>query len=498
MHLELQALESTHTWSIVDLPHGKIPIGCKWVYKVKYNADGTIERYKARLVAKGYTQLEGVDYFETFSPVAKLTTVRTLLALSSINNWFLEQLDVNNAFLHGDLNEEVYMTIPPGYKLAHSASSSTKVCKLNKSIYGLKQASRQWYSKLSDSLISLGYSHSNVDYSLFTKTCNNKFTALLIYVDDIVLTGNDFSEIQLVKSFLNDKFKIKDLGQLRYFLGLEVARSTSGIMLNQRNYTLELLSDTGMLAAKPSLTPYDLSLKLHCTESEYFDDVTQYRRLVGRLIYLTTTRPDIAFAVQQLSQHVSKPRHVHYKAATRILQYLKSCPAQGLFYPSNSKICLSGFADSDWATCPTTRRSVTGFTVFLGDSLISWKSKKQSTVSRSSSEAEYRALASLTCELQWLLYIFKDLNIHFSKPPSVYCDNQSAVHLAHNPTFHERTKHIEIDCHLIREKLEKGIIKLFPISSSAQLADLLTKPLAKPAFQHLVSKLGLINLHRPA
>ncbi|KAK2387518.1 cysteine-rich RECEPTOR kinase [Trifolium repens] len=398
MHLELQALESTHTWSIVDLPHGKIPIGCKWVYKVKYNADGTIERYKARLVAKGYTQLEGVDYFETFSPVAKLTTVRTLLALSSINNWFLEQLDVNNAFLHGDLNEEVYMTIPPGYKLAHSASSSTKVCKLNKSIYGLKQASRQWYSKLSDSLISLGYSHSNADYSLFTKTCNNKFTALLIYVDDIVLTGNDFSEIQLVKSFLNDKFKIKDLGQLRYFLGLEVARSTSGIMLNQRNYTLELLSDT----------------------------------------------------------------------------------------------------DSDWATCPTTRRSVTGFTVFLGDSLISWKSKKQSTVSRSSSEAEYRALASLTCELQWLLYIFKDLNIHFSKPPSVYCDNQSAVHLAHNPTFHERTKHIEIDCHLIREKLEKGIIKLFPISSSAQLADLLTKPLAKPAFQHLVSKLGLINLHRPA
>jgi hypothetical protein len=265
MHLELQALESTHTWSIVDLPHGKIPIGCKWVYKVKYNADGTIERYKARLVAKGYTQLEGqlegVDYFETFSPVAKLTAERTLLALSSINNWFLEQLDVNNAFLHGDLNEEVYMTIPPGYKLAHSASSSTKVCKLNKSIYGLKQASRQWYSKLSDSLISLGYSHSNADYSLFTKTCNNKFTAILIYVDDIVLTGNDFSEIQLVKSFLNDKFKIKDLGQLRYFLGLEVARSSSGIMLNQRNYTLELLSDTGMLAAKPSLTPYDLSLK---------------------------------------------------------------------------------------------------------------------------------------------------------------------------------------------------------------------------------------------
>lgn len=386
----------------------------------------------------------------------------------------------------------------PGYKLAHSPSSCTKVCKLNKSIYGFKQASRQWYSKLSDSLISIGYSHSNADYSLFTKKCTDKFTALLIYVDDIVLTGNDFSEIQSVKSFLNEKFKIKDLGPLRYFLGLEIARSSSGIILNQRNYTLELLSDTDMLATKPSFTPYDSSLKLHCTESKYFDNITQYRRLTGRLIYLTTTRPDIAFVVQQLSQHVSKPRHVHYKGATRILQYLKSCPAQGLFYPSSSEICISGVADSDWATCPTTRRSITGFAVFLGDSLISWKSKKQSTVPRSSSEAKYRALASLTCEIQWMLYIFQDLNIQFAKPASLYCDNQSAVHLAHNPTFHERTKHIEIDCHLIREKLEKGIIKLFPISSSAQVADLLTKPLPKPAFQHLISKLGLINVHRPA
>ena len=497
MKNELDALNSTHTWSIVDLPPNKTPIGCKWVYKVKHNSDGTIERYKARLVAKGYTQLEGVDYFDTFSSVAKITTVRTLIALASIKHWYLEQLDVNNAFLHGDLHEEVYMSLPPGLKFPHN-NGSTKVCKLHKSIYGLKQASRQWYSKLSESLISLGYTHSIADYSLFTKQHDAHFTALLVYVDDIVLTGNNYVEIQQVKSFLHNKFKIKDLGSLRYFLGIEVARSPSGIMINQRKYALELLDDTGYLATKPSSTPYDSSLKLHCSNSKLFEDESQFRRLVGRLLYLTTTRPDIAFAVQQISQFVSKPKLVHYKAATRILQYLKSCPAKGLFYSSSADLSLSGFADFDWATCPTSRKSVSGYAVFIGSSLISWKSKKQNTVSRSSSEAEYRALASLTCEIQWLHYILKDLHITFTKPTSVYCDNKSAIHLAQNPTFHERTKHIEIDCHLIREKIERGLIKLFPISSTAQIADMLTKPLFKPAFETLVSKLGLINLHSPA
>jgi hypothetical protein len=498
MKTELQALKNTNTWTIVDLPPHKTPIGCKWVYKIKYLSDGSIDRYTARLVAKGYTQQEGVDYFDTFSPVAKLTTVRTLLSLASIQNWHLEQLDVNNVFLHGDLQEEVYMTIPKGYTLPH-LSPNTKVCKLNKSIYGLKQASRQWYSKLSETLTSLGYHHSTADHSLFTKfSPNNLFTALLVYVDDIVLTGNDVTEICSVKALLHSKFCIKDLGPLRYFLGLEVARSTSGILLNQRNYTLDLLSKTGMLASKPSPTPYNSSIKLICTDSPLFHDITQYRRLIGQLLYLTTTRPDISFAVQQLSQFVSQPTDNHFKAAMRILQYLKLNPAQGLFYPSNSDLVLSGFADSDWATCPTTRRSTTGFAVFLGKSLISWKSKKQTTVSRSSSEVEYRALAALTCEIQWLHYLFNDLHIKFTSPTSLYCDNRSAVYLAHNPAFNERSKHIEIDCHIVREKLETGLIKLFPIPSTAQLADFFTKPLAAPAFSSFIVKLGLMSVHSPA
>lgn len=252
MKVELDALALNNTWSSVDLPSGKTPIGCKWVYKIKYHADGSIERHKARLLAKGYTQLEGVDYFETFSPVAKLTTVRVLLALAAAKDWFLEQLDVNNAFLHGDLSEEVYMTLPPG--LSSSTSDlSNNVCRLHKSLYGLKQASRQWNHKLTHTLLSLGYKQSSADHSLFIKSKATCFTALLVYVDDIVLTGNDMSEITFVKSVLDQKFRIKDLGALRFFLGLEIARSSRGIVLNQRKYTLDMLDDSCLIAAKTIL-----------------------------------------------------------------------------------------------------------------------------------------------------------------------------------------------------------------------------------------------------
>jgi hypothetical protein len=476
METELSALEQTGTWKLVDLPPGVKPIGCRWVYKIKHHADGSIERFKARLVAKGYNQIEGLDYFDTYSPVAKLTTVRLIIALASMHHWFIHQLDVNNAFLHGELQENVYMQLPPGIK----SSRPNQVCKLIKSL-----------------LIAQGFKQANSDHSLFTKSSSESFTILLVYVDDIILAGNSLSEFQYIKDILHSSFKIKDLGQLKYFLGLEVAHSKQGISLCQRKYCLDLLADSGLTNSKPVSTPSDPSIKLHNDSSPMYEDISSYRRLIGRLLYLNTTRPDITFITQQLSQFLTKPTHIHHAAAMRVLRYLKSCPGKGLFFPRDSTLQLLGFSDADWAGCLDSRRSISGQCFFLGKSLISWRTKKQLTVSRSSSEAEYRALAAATCELQWLLYIIQDLQLSCIKPPVIYCDNQSALHIAANPVFHERTKHLEIDCHLVREKLQAGVMKLLPITSQDQIADFFTKSLLPQPFHLLLSKLGLVDIYQP-
>ncbi|XP_019416681.1 PREDICTED: uncharacterized protein LOC109327949 [Lupinus angustifolius] len=370
--------------------------------------------------------MEGVDYFDTFSPVVKITIIRVILALTTAKSWFLEQLDINNAFLHGDLHAEVYMQPPP-------------------------------------------------DQALFTKGSPNSFTAILVYVDDLVLTGNDFLEIKQVKHILDIPYKIKDVGQLRYFLGLEIARSAKGIHLNQCKYTLSLLEESGTLASKPAKTPSNPSLKLHLNQGTPLPDPSSYRRLVGRLIYLTISRPGISFAVQQLSLFMSDPHFTHLTTARRVLHYLKNSPSPGLLFNSQSTFKLSTFADSDWACCLYTRKSITGFCVFLGSSLISWKTKKQNTVSRSSFKAKYRALGSLVCELQWLDYLFNALHIPISLPTSVYCDNRSTIYLAHNP---------------------KGLVHLLPIPSTDQLADVFTKALPPKSFQNFIFKLGLCDLHR--
>jgi hypothetical protein len=493
MQSELAALAKNNTWDIVNLPPGVKPIGSKWVYKLKRKADGTIDRYKARLVAKGYNQVEGVDFFQTFSPVAKMTTIRTVLVVASIQNWHIHQLDVDNAFLHGDLDEDVYMQIPQGLP----GTTDKQVCKLRKSLYGLKQASRQWYEKLSQFLTSIGYKHMPSDPTLFTKSTNTSFTTLLVYVDDIVLTGNFITDILDTKSQLHKTFGIKDIGVLKFFLGLEVAHSQQGITLCQRKYCLDLLTETGTLECKPSSIPMDPSNRLHHDDSGSYPSITEYRALIGKLLYLTSTRPDIAFPVQQLSQFLDAPTNAHFKAAHKVLRYLKGNPGTGLFFPRNTSLQLTGFSDADWGGCPDSRRSITGYCFFIGQSLICWKSKKQLTISKSSSEAEYRALASATCELQWLSYLLADLQVHTDKPPALYCDSQSALHIASNPVFHERTKHLDIDCHIVREKLQGGLMKLLPISGYNQTADILTKALHPANFHRLFSKLGLINIFRP-
>ncbi|CAL8151588.1 unnamed protein product [Prunus armeniaca] len=352
MRSELEALTSNNTWTLTPLPPVKQPIGCKWVYKIKHRSEGSIERYKARLVAKGYTQTEGIDYHDTFSPTAKMIIVRCLLAIAAAQNWSLSQLDVNNAFLHGDLHEEIYMSPSPSLR----RQGENLVCRLNKSLYGLKHASRQWFAKFTKAILADGFIQSKAISSL--------------------------------KQFLQSRFKIKDLGDLKYFLGIEVSRSKQGICISQRKYTLDILKDSGILGAKPVAFPMEQGTKLS-DAGDLLKDPSQFRRLVGRLIYLTITRPDITYAVHVLSRFMHAPRMPHMEAALRILKYLKNAPGQGLFFSAGNYLKLHAYCDSDWAGCPMTRRSTTGYCVFLGNLLISWRTKRQKTVSLSFAEAEY-------------------------------------------------------------------------------------------------------------
>ncbi|GJZ04322.1 ribonuclease H-like domain-containing protein [Tanacetum coccineum] len=438
MNLEMSALLENDTWELVELPFGRKALNSKWVWKLKFKSSGEIERYKARLVAMGCAQ-KGVDYEETFSPVVKMVTVRCLINLAVNQSWPIYQLDINNAFLYGDLDETVYMKPPQGFY----PGNDKLVCRLKKSIYGLKQSPRQWNAKLTSVLVENGFCQSKSDYSLYTKSVGDVFLALLVYVDDIIVTGNNAEEIEKFKVFLKGKFKIKDLGKLKYFLGIEVVDTSSGICFKSKKICV----------------------------------------------------PVISYAVHCLCRFMHSPLNSHLKIAFKILRYLKGSPGLGILVAKSSGMSLKAFSDADWAKCIVTRRSVTGYCVFLNGNLVSWKSKKQNTLSKSSAEAEYRALASVTSEVTWILKILKDLQCNDLLPVDLFCDSNSAIKIAANPVFHERTKHLEIDLHFVREKILNGVVKTVKVDTANQIADIFTKGLDTLQHNFLVEKLGMINLY---
>jgi hypothetical protein len=488
MSLEFEALISNKTWILCPRPSHQHVIHNKWVYKIKRKSDGAVDRLKARLVAKGFEQTSGVDYTDTFSPVIKPSTIRVILALAVYFNWMIKQLDISNAFLHGSLFEEVYMEQPKGFVDKNHPHS---VCKLQKAIYGLKQAPRAWFNRLSSYLLDIGFTASLVDNSLFILISGSIQIFMLIYVDDIIITGTHPDMIHNLIQLMKKEFPIKDLGSLSFFLGIQVTRDSAGLHLCQSKYITDILSRTQMSGAKPAKSPCPSGSKLSRLDGEALLDPYEYRSVVGALQYCTLTRPDIAFSVNQLCQHMHNPTAVHWSAVKRVLRFLKNTVDHGLFY-SKTTLQLNAFCDSDWAGCPDDRRSTSGFAVFLGDCLVSWSAKKQPVVSRSSTEAEYRSLAIATTELYWLRMLFQEIQIPLPISPIIWCDNVSALSLATNPVYHARTKHIEVDYHFIREKVLNKDITISFISTSDQIADVFTKGLSSARFLFLKSKLKVI------
>ncbi|KAJ9548017.1 hypothetical protein OSB04_020560 [Centaurea solstitialis] len=377
---------------------------------------------RARLVAKGYSQAYGIDYDETFSPVAKMPSVRICIALAAIHHWPLHQLDVKNAFLNGVLEEE---------------------------------SPRAWFGRFSSVMGEFGMVRSASDYSVFFRHKQGKRIIVVVYVDDIIITGDDEVGITELKQFLQSQFQISDLGRLRYFLGIEVSRSPQGILLSQRKYVLDMLTECGLLGCKLVDTPMLPTRKLLPEDGDPMKDPERYRRLVGKLNCLTVTRPDTSFTVSVLSQFMAAPYTGHWDAALRVLRYLKTTPGLGILY-SDQGHCrvgafteegdgrISGFSDADWAGCPISRRSTTGYCVFVGGNLVSWKSKKQHTVSRSSAESEYRAMADVTSKIIWVRRLLMELGVVFNNLMRLYCDSQSAIHIAKNQVFHERTNTLRL------------------------------------------------------
>ncbi|RVW92226.1 Retrovirus-related Pol polyprotein from transposon RE1 [Vitis vinifera] len=418
MSVEFDVLLRNGTWDLVPSHSTQNLVGCKWIFRTKYLPTGSIDRYKARLVAKGFHQCPGIDYSETFSPVIKPTTVRLVLSLAVSQGWSLRQLDVNNAFLQGTLTKDVFMSQPPGF-IDHDHPHH--VSKLRKAIYGLKQAPRAWYHEL------------------------HQFFSNLASSIPLPIPPSAQTFIQQ----LSQRFSLKDLGPLTYFLGVEVTSHTNGLFLGQHKYIADLLNRTHMTEAKPAPTPLATSPILTLQSGTPLSDPTEYRIVVGSLQYLSLTRPDIAYTVNKLSQFMHQPTSDHWNAVKRLLRYLCGTLDHSITLCRTSPLALHAFSNSDWAGNKDDFTSTSAYIIYLGHNPISWSSKKQRTVARSSTEAEYRSVASIAAEIRWICSLLTKLGVTLPQQPVIYCDNVGATHLCSNLVFHSRMKHVALDYHFI-------------------------------------------------
>ena len=484
---EMSALKHCETWSLVPRTSGMNVVKNRWIFKKKTGTDGTIQRYKARLVAKGYSQQEGVDYLETFSPVARFDTVRVLMSVLASNpSMTIDQFDIKTAFLNGNLDETIFMEQPEGFEV-----NGDLVCKLNRSLYGLKQAPRTWNKRLESVLKEVGLKVSTSDPCLFISP--NKDLFLVIYVDDgLVIGSNQELKLKLLES-LKSNFDIT-FGDSSCFIGLQIKRERGSIFIHQSSYATRVLERFNMLDCSPVGTPSESHIVLELSEKKEPDQHYNYRELIGCLMFLAiVSRPDLAYSVNKLSQFMTHYQKEHWTAGLRVLKYLKGTLNHGILY--NGKDCiLTAYSDADYAGDKVTRRSRTGTVLTVSNGPVVWTSVRQKSTTLSSCESEFLAACTATTQVIWTSRLLEELGHGSNGPIILWIDNQSAIRLIKNPEFHQRLKHVDVQTKFIREKYQENFIEPNYIKTTEQLADIFTKALNGPTFSNLLVKLNVTQL----
>jgi hypothetical protein len=487
---EMDSILSNGTWELTERPYGCKPVGCKWIFKKKLKPDGTIDKYKARLVAKGYTQKEGEDFFDTYSPVARLTTIRALISLAASYGLIIHQMDVKTAFLNGELDEEIYMDQPDGFVMK---GQENKVCKLLKSLYGLKQAPKQWHEKFDRTLTSAGFVINEADRCVYYRYGGGGGVILCLYVDDILIFGTNIDVINEVKSFLSKSFDMKDLGEADVILNIKLIKVENGITLSQSHYVEKVLSRFDYIDSKPSPTPYDPSVMLR-KNRKIAKDQLRYSQIIGSLMYLASaTRPDISFAVSKLSRFMSNPGTDHWHALERVMRYLAGTMSYGIHYSGHPAV-LEGYSDSNWISDADELYATSGYVFTLGGGAISWRSCKQTILTRSTMEAELTALDTATVEAEWLRELLMDLPVVEKPVPAILmnCDNQTVIVKVNSAKDNAKSsRHVKRRLKSVRKLRNSGVISVTYIQTDKNLADPFTKGLSRNVIDSASREMGM-------
>jgi hypothetical protein len=486
---EMEALAKNDTWELVDLPPGRKAVKSKWVFKRKLDL-----RFRARVVAKGFTQIFGLDYDETFSPVARFESLRLILALAALEDWEIHQMDVKSAFLNGLLDEEIYMEQPEGFV---DPDHPDKVCLLKKAIYGLKQASRAWNQQFHGVLLELGFTRTRSDAGVYHRQDDGGTLIIILYVDDITIFGDSLENVTNLKATLSKRYEMTDLGEIESYLGIRIKRDRSikQLEIDQSRYILEIVDRFGLSNAHSAPTPLpsgaDEFLKKHDGQATAAE-IKAFQQIIGSLLYVQIgTRPDISFPVSRLSQYASNPSPQHMRLAKYVLTYLKGTSDLKLRFDGGGANGLYGYSDSSWADDPDSRKSTSGFVFLLADAAISWCSRKQKTVAQSSTEAEYMQMADAGNQAMWYRMFLEELAYDVQNPIILHVDNKGARDLSLNPVTGRKSKHIPIKYHAIRDYIDNDQVEIIQVASADMLADGLTKMFVKEKHSHFVPDLGL-------